>query len=121
QRFARVLVRRPDLRIPFPPRFAARLTGQTVLAVQRRANYLIVPLSSRETLIMHLGMSGWFEVAHQAQEPDRHDHVIFEMSSGAIVTFTDVRRVGFMDLVPSDDVAMYPALSGLGPEPLSRE
>jgi hypothetical protein len=33
KRFARVIVRRPDLRGPFPRRFAARLTGQTALAV----------------------------------------------------------------------------------------
>ncbi|MFZ0459133.1 MAG: DNA-formamidopyrimidine glycosylase family protein, partial [Rhodoplanes sp.] len=29
--FVRVEQRRPDLRIPFPPRFAARLTGRRVV------------------------------------------------------------------------------------------
>jgi formamidopyrimidine-DNA glycosylase len=120
-RFDRVVVRRPDLRMPFPPRFAQRLSGATVLAVQRRAKYLVVPLSSRETLIAHLGMSGWFEVERERRDPERHDHVIFEMSSGAVVIFNDVRRFGFMDLVASDELSMYPALRELGPEPLSRE
>ena len=45
-RFERVVVHRPDLRMPFPADFSARLTGQTVLAVTRRAKYLIVELSS---------------------------------------------------------------------------
>src|SRR4029078_11105713 len=88
RRFDRVIVRRPDLRAPFPRRFAARLTGQTVLAVERRAKYLVLPLSSRETLLMHLGMSGWFDVsgAHDAPRHGRHDPVGFYMSSGGVGT-----------------------------------
>jgi formamidopyrimidine-DNA glycosylase len=96
QRFERVIVRRPDLRTPFPRRFAARITATTALAVQRRAKYLVVPLSSGETLLMHLGMSGWFEVGRDRVELNRHDHVVFHMSSGAIVTFNDTRRFGFI-------------------------
>ena len=121
RRFVDVIVRRPDLREPFPRRFAARLTGRTALAVDRRAKYLLVPLSSGETLVMHLGMSGWFRVEHSRSPRDagRHDHVVFHMSSGAAVTFTDPRRFGFMDLVPKGGLETHPALSTLGPEPLS--
>ena len=125
-RFTRVTVRRPDLRIPFPRRFAARLTGETVLSLTRRAKYLAAELSSRETLLMHLGMSGSFRVEHPgtgaARRPraeGKHDHVVFEMSNGAAVTFTDPRRFGFMDLLTPRQVAAHPALSTLGPEPLS--
>jgi formamidopyrimidine-DNA glycosylase len=118
-RFVRVMVRRPDLRIPFPARFAARLIGKTALDVQRRAKYLVVPLSSGETLVMHLGMTGWFEIDVARDDPEdaRHDHVVFRMSSGATVTFNDPRRFGFMDLIAAG--ADHPVLSTLGPEPLS--
>ena len=121
KRFERVVVRRPDLRTPFPGRFAARITGTTALAVQRRAKYLMVPLSSGETLLMHLGMSGWFEVGRGDVELAPHDHVVFHMSSGAIVTFNDTRRFGFMDLVATGALSSHPALTALGPEPLSPE
>jgi len=123
KRFERVVLRRPDLRAPFPRRFAARLTGQTVLAVQRRAKYLVLPLSSNDTLLMHLGMSGWFHVdgARSAARHARHDHVVFHMSSGAVVTFNDPRRFGFMDLVPTASLPDHPVLGTLGPEPLSPE
>src|SRR5215510_15441694 len=75
-------VRRPDLRDPFPRRFRARLTGQTVEAFIRRAKYLLATLTSQETLVMHLGMSGSFNVsspegAAAARDPlelDKHDH-----------------------------------------------
>lgn len=120
-RFVRVSVRRPDLRFPFPPRFAARLTGTRALAVERRAKYLLIPLSSGETLLVHLGMSGWFEVDVEREDPDdaRHDHVVFRMSARRTVTFNDPRRFGFMDLVATEALATHPVLSRLGPEPLS--
>jgi formamidopyrimidine-DNA glycosylase len=123
KRFSRVIVRRPDLRGPFPKRFAARLTGQMALAVERRAKYLLVPLSSGDTLLMHLGMSGWFQVTRRADGgvPDAHDHVVFEMSSGHAVTFNDPRRFGFMDLLSPRALKTHPVLSALGPEPLSPE
>jgi formamidopyrimidine-DNA glycosylase len=123
ERFERVTVRRPDLRVPFPERFGARLTGHTALAVRRRAKYLLVPVSSGETLLMHLGMSGSFGVDRRrlARDAGRHDHVVFQMSSGATVTFNDPRRFGFMDLIAGDPFATHPVLSRLGPEPLSPE
>jgi formamidopyrimidine-DNA glycosylase len=125
-RFKRVSLRRPDLRIPFPRRFAARLTGETVVSLTRRAKYLVAELSSGETLLMHLGMSGWFRVdrggrARATAAPGLHDHVVFEMSTGAVVTFNDPRRFGLMDLLTPRQLAAHPALSTLGPEPLSKE
>jgi formamidopyrimidine-DNA glycosylase len=121
KRFVAVDVRRPDLRFPFPKRFGARLTGQTAMAIRRRAKYLLVPLSSGDTLLMHLGMSGSFSVERPGVAPSTHDHVIFHMSSGAVVLFNDPRRFGLMDLLSSRALATHPVLSALGPEPLSAE
>ena len=121
-RFRRVIVNRPNLRIPFPDRFVERLRGTTVQRVSRRGKYLTVELSSGETLIMHLGMSGWFHVApigDRTREADPHDHVAFVMSSGQTVLFNDPRRFGFMDLAKVDALHDYPSLRVMGPEPLS--
>jgi len=121
-RFRRVIVNRANLRIPFPAKFADRLRGQHVDSVDRRGKYLTLLLSSGETLIMHLGMSGWFTVAptgDRSREADPHDHVIFVMSSGRSIVFNDPRRFGFMDLARAGQFADYPALRGMGPEPLS--
>lgn len=119
-RFRRVIVNRPNLRIPFPERFVERIRGRTADAIERRGKYLAIGLSSGETLIMHLGMSGWFHVAatgDRTREADAHDHVIFVMSSGQKVVFNDPRRFGFMDLAVAG--ADYPSLRVMGPEPLS--
>lgn len=123
-KFTRVIVNRPDLRIPFPEKFIERLRGHSVNAVGRRGKYLTLRVSSGETLIMHLGMSGWFHVAptgDRSRDIDPHDHVIFVMSSGHTVVFNDPRRFGFMDLAARDRFDDYPSLRVMGPEPLSDE
>ena len=124
-RVAAVELRRPDLRAPFPRGFARRIAGTTVTALDRRAKYLVASLSSHDTLLMHLGMSGSFRLAgavHGAEAPagsDAHDHVIFHLASGADVVFNDPRRFGVMHLVPAGQLERHPAIGGLGPEPLS--
>src|SRR6267142_1890761 len=67
-RFERVEARRGDLRWPLPKDFAARLEGNTVTGLGRRAKYLLADLSSGDVLLMHLGMSGSFRVARDSAE-----------------------------------------------------
>jgi formamidopyrimidine-DNA glycosylase len=132
-RFTKVEVRRGDLRWPLPKDFATRLEGKTVTGMGRRAKYLLADLSSGDVLIMHLGMSGSFHVFgakgghkpgayyHERSSHAAHDHVVFHMSSGAIVTFNDPRRFGFMKIVARKSIDAEPLLAGLGPEPLGNE
>lgn len=117
-RITGVIVRRQTLRYPLPAGFATRLKGQTVRAVDRRAKYLVVELSSGERLLMHLGMSGWFRLMPAQLHP--HDHVIFKMSNGNVVAFNDPRRFGFMLLLNAEEHARHKSLMRLGPEPLDK-
>jgi formamidopyrimidine-DNA glycosylase len=126
QVIARATVNRPDLRWPFPPGMAARLTGARVLTLRRRSKYLLADLDRGETLLIHLGMSGRMLVSgapvgrfvHDHPAPAKHDHVILDMESGARLTFNDPRRFGAMDLVPTETAGAHPLLARLGPEPL---
>jgi formamidopyrimidine-DNA glycosylase len=130
ERFAKVEVRRGDLRWPLPKGFAQKLDGKTVQGLGRRAKYLLADLSSGDVLLMHLGMSGSFRVGkdrapgkyyHERSKSTAHDHVIFHMSNGATVTFNDPRRFGSMKLVPRARLDEEPLLRSLGPEPLGNE
>lgn len=119
-------VRRPDLRWPFPDQMAQRLIGARVNALRRRSKYILADLSTGETLIIHLGMSGriliservlgQFHYVHSA--PEKHDHVIFDMDNGARITFNDPRRFGAMDLGNTDTLEDHWLIQGIGPEPL---
>jgi formamidopyrimidine-DNA glycosylase len=119
-RFERVIVRRRDLRSRLPRDFSPRLEGTQVRCLRRRAKYLLADLSSGDTLVMHLGMSGWFSISKGAVELSAHDHVVFEMSSGSTVVFNDPRRFGSMRIVDAASADRDPALASLGPEPLDR-
>jgi formamidopyrimidine-DNA glycosylase len=133
-RLDRIEQRRADLRFPFPEDFTTRLAARTVLALRRRAKYLLAELDGGEILIMHLGMSGRFFIArpganarmpgeflHEAGYDKRHDHVVFEMSNGARITYNDVRRFGFMLLVDVNALPRHKLMQGLGVEPLGDE
>jgi formamidopyrimidine-DNA glycosylase len=126
-RIERVLLRRHNLRRPFPTDFASRLEGQTVRSVERRGKYLLVRLGSGDTLVMHLGMSGSFRIEGRSSrgatlaiaETDAHDHVVFTLSTGAVVTFNDPRRFGVMDVIADGPIAEHRTFQAMGPEPLS--
>jgi formamidopyrimidine-DNA glycosylase len=133
----KVVTRRGDLRRPFPPDFARRLTGRKVRRLWRRAKYLLADLNDGETLVVHLGMSGRMAVyaegkgrelgiyAHEAAHPEagngKHDHVIFETNAPAKIVFSDHRRFGLMTLLETDKLNDDPLFDGLGPEPLSKD
>ncbi len=120
QAFERVDQRRPDLRFALPDEFSARLSGTRILGLSRRAKYILVKLSSGETLVMHLGMSGRFTVNGTLGGTDpRHDHVVFHLSNGDVVAYNDPRRFGYMDLVTSLEIERHKFFASLGPEPLS--
>ena len=136
-RFTKVEVHRGDLRWPLPKDFVPRLEGNTVTGIGRRAKYLLADLSSGDVLLMHLGMSGSFYVFagnggrasvanpgnyyNERSQHSAHDHVVFHMSSGAIVTFNDPRRFGSMKILPRQKLDAEPLLNRLGPEPLGNE
>ena len=129
RRIVSVEQRRGDLRFPFPENFAARLAGREIVALGRRAKYLLADLDDGQALVMHLGMSGSFRVEdetpgvfHRERSKDpEHDHVVFHMSNGATVTYNDPRRFGFMLLEPRETLAEHKLFRDIGVEPLGNE
>lgn len=123
---ARADVRREGLRWPFPARMGARLTGARVERLRRRSKYILADLSTGETALVHLGMSGRILISgttlgqfhHPHPAPQKHDHVVLDMKSGARITLNDPRRFGAIDLFATGGDDAHPLLARLGPEPL---
>ena len=116
RRIVRAELRRPDLRWPFPPGLAQRLTGATVTGLRRRSKYLLADLEGDETLIVHLGMSGSLRVVAADEAPGAHDHLDFVFGERAL-RLHDPRRFGLV-LWQEGEAGTHPLLARLGPEPL---
>ncbi|MGI9373204.1 MAG: DNA-formamidopyrimidine glycosylase family protein, partial [Hyphomicrobiales bacterium] len=124
-------VRREGLRFPFPENMSARLSGQRVTGLKRRAKYILISLEGGEVLLVHLGMTGRFTICNGKEGSDHmpgvfqhekdvgaHDHVIFDMEGGETIVYADPRRFGIMDVFPQDEESAHPLLAHLGVEPL---
>ncbi len=129
--------RRPDLRFPFPDRFADRLTGLRVTALGRRAKYLLFHFDDGGVLISHLGMSGSWRIEtdgpdrtpgdfhHDRSKASAHDHAVFHLATAgngkARIVFNDPRRFGFMLMAQEGRLDEHPSLAGLGVDPAGNE
>lgn len=111
-----VVIRHPRLRWPIPPDLEKQISGEKLLAVTRRAKYLLFSFKTG-TLILHLGMSGKLRVLAANTPTQKHDHV--DLCFGKIcLRFTDPRRFGAL-LWTDADPATHPLIANIGPEPLT--
>jgi formamidopyrimidine-DNA glycosylase len=108
------------LRWPVLREWAEELRGARILAVKRRAKYLIFELDCDRSLLLHLGMSGNLRVLPADTPRLKHDHLDFVLDSGATLRFNDPRRFGSLHLVHGDP-ELHALLCDLGPEPLAVE
>lgn len=118
QQIQEVVLQRETLRYPFPCQMPERLQGATILAIRRRAKYILIDLSSRETWLIHLGMSGKFHQLDAVSPYGKHDHLILKLTCGLMMAYNDPRRFGYMALLPTDQIDQSLYCKNLGKEPL---
>ena len=114
-----VVIRKRHLRWPVPHQLNHKISGQTVLSLQRRGKYLLLGFAGG-TVILHLGMSGSLRVLDCTIPPQKHDHVDFVFQDGQCLRLRDPRRFGAV-LYTSRDPFRHKLLAELGPEPLQDE
>lgn len=107
------------LRWPVPRDLPRRLVGRVIDRVDRRSKYLLFRLG-RDTLIVHLGMTGSLRIFSAPPPKQRHDHVDVEFENGVVLRYRDPRRFGAM-LWASGTSKQHPLLLPLGAEPFSAE
>lgn len=107
------------LRQPLCPEDFAAMSGRTVLAVRRRAKYIVCELSGAQLLLLHLGMTGACRIVPAELPRAQHEHVLWWLDNGQTWRFCDPRRFGLVELHPWPRPEALPAcLAELGPEPL---
>ncbi len=98
-----------------PVQLNARISGQTIQQVSRRAKYIVCTLD-HDTLIIHLKMTGRLYVlpVDEPSEADRYLRVRFPLIDGNELRFSDARKFGRVYLAAQ----LADLLPALGPEPL---
>ncbi|HIG67717.1 MAG TPA: bifunctional DNA-formamidopyrimidine glycosylase/DNA-(apurinic or apyrimidinic site) lyase [Porticoccaceae bacterium] len=116
QKINQLIVRQGSLRWPVTEGIESIVEGQTVIAVSRRAKYLIMQLE-RGSMLVHLGMSGSLRVVSADTEWRKHDHIELQLVNGACLRYHDPRRFGSWLW----SLGEHQQLAHLGPEPLSTD
>lgn len=101
------------LAAPAPDEFMRRLAGQSIRQVSRRAKFLVFTLD-RDTVLIHLRMSGNLRVEDETEKVQDHDRMLLHFADGLRLAFNDTRKFGRVWLVEQPEEV----LGRLGPEPL---
>lgn len=114
---------------------AAFLQGASVVEVTRRAKVLLIELSSKYSLVIHLKMTGQlvfngdsvhFGAGHPndsliGQLPDKSTRVTLTFADGSSLFFNDQRKFGWMRLLPTAEIPQLDFFKKVGPEPLAAD
>jgi formamidopyrimidine-DNA glycosylase len=100
--------------------FAEVVTGRSIESIERRGKYLLFSLDEGWSLVAHLRMTGRLNYYSCGQVPERHTHLVFSLSQGEL-HFSDVRKFGRIQLMPTDTRSLSASLTKLGPEPLAAD
>ncbi len=120
--FVRVGIHAPRLRHALRPRDFAPVTGERIVAVRRRAKYIIIECANRAALVCHLGMTGSFRFVACADNRGKHDHIDWQLDDGRCLRYNDPRRFGRAVVVHLVRRGADPdVLAHLGPEPLGTQ
>lgn len=90
-----VTVNRPEvIAHPGADEFCRRLTGQVFDSMTRRGKFLVIRLKSSDKIIIHLRMTGCLLVTPADYPEEKHTHLVFHLSGGRELRFSDTRRFG---------------------------
>lgn len=97
------------------------LPNSTITHISRRAKYICIHLSSKYTVIIHLGMTGNFGIFSAKKPRAKHDHFWCDLDNGQQLRYNDIRRFGSIQLAPTteNEVLERHFFSTMGPEPLT--
>jgi formamidopyrimidine-DNA glycosylase len=95
--------------------FRHRMQGRIIQNIDRRAKYIIITLSGALCWLVHLRMTGRFQIEPPDNPPGRHARVVLTLKDRRQLVYYDTRKFGRFYLTASPESV----LGELGPEPLA--
>ncbi len=103
-----------------PANFCDDIKGTTITNIVRIAKYIVINLSNQKTIIVHLGMSGNLLLKEQNFTPEKHTHVLINLTNHTLI-YNDPRRFGLVDLIDTNSISDYFAKKSMGVDALADE
>lgn len=121
RRIEKIKVYEPRLRQRVDERALARLRGQRIEAISRRAKYVLIALTGGQSWIFHLGMSGKLICVSTDVARQKHDHIVAQLDNHTELRYHDPRRFGLSLVAAADEIEALPQFSQLGVDPLGAQ
>jgi formamidopyrimidine-DNA glycosylase len=102
-----------SLETPDSAEFTERISGQSINQINRRGKFILLTLS-RDTMLIHLRMSGDLFIEPGNAPIATHHRMLINFQNGTRLAFNDPRKFGRVWLVNDPESVT----GGLGPEPL---
>ncbi len=96
--------------------FKKNVVGEKILKAERRAKNILIHLSSGETILVHMKMTGYF---HYDPKKEEFVRLKFTLDNGKTLAFSDMRKFAKVTLLQTKTMHDSIHLAGLGPEPLN--
>ncbi len=109
------------------------LINKKIISIKRISKFIIINLSNKKTILIHLGMTGKFYIINETKcyrkplsfyystdKDTKHDHIQINLEKNIRLIYNDVRRFGFFKIIETKGYKKSQHLSKLGPEPLSK-
>lgn len=98
-------------------RVVSRIVGRTIRRAFRRAKVLLIEMDDNGFLVFHLKMTG--RVVHGPKRAvDKHDRILFFLDDGSMLSFSDMRKFGYVRVFTAEELECWDFLVQAGPEPL---
>ena len=114
----------PKLRWKISPDIKKIFINTKVLKIYRIGKYILMNTSNNNTLIIHLGMSGYLTIDQPNLKIKKHDHIVvnFEEIKGSKkkLVFNDQRRFGYIDFYQTSILKKHFLIKNLGIDGLSK-
>jgi formamidopyrimidine-DNA glycosylase len=104
------------------------LRGATAIGTRRFGKHIVIDLDNQHSIIIHLKMTGHllYKTPETRESPvftqdkmNGYIHHIFTFSNGATLEFSDMRKFGWIKLIPTDEVERLKSIADLGIDALA--
>ena len=130
----KVSVLNRNLRYKIRRDFNKKIINQKIIFIRRRSKFLLLGLENQSVILIHLGMTGKIFIINNSSKKvfktsfyyeneinKKHNHIIIKFNKFIKLIYNDVRKFGFVKIIPSGSIKENNHLRLLGPEPLNKD